>query len=275
MTNVPGARGREPGELKGEAADADVFFPSEGTFSAVVPLSQVRGGRVSLRDSAASAVAHEEPEETTLVPSRVSPSERARRAPETRRGGQHWLAMTAAVALSVFAGLAVGAYMVWTRQAQPPVTTAVDAGAQTQAATEAPQPEPSPTVATPAAEVVAATSTPEVATADNAVVKVEKAETSESARKAEPTAPPAVTRASAAEPVARRSVETERRASARERAKADEESPAPKPALREAAPRRQAAPARTRPPATAANGRALPVSSPPPSAKSRTVIQWP
>jgi hypothetical protein len=272
MTNVPGAREREPGERKDEAAD--VFFPSEGTFSAVVPLSQVRGGRVSSRDAA--AVAHEEPEETTLVPSRVSPSARARRAPETRRRGRHWLAMTAAVALSVFAGLAVGAYMVWsgqTRRAQTPVTTAVDAGAPTQAATEAPQ--PSPSVATSAPEVVAATSAPEVATADTAVVKVERAEASEPARKAEPTASPAVTRASAAEPVSRRAAEPERRAAVRERAKADEESPAPKPAPREAAPRRQATPTRTRPPATAANGRALPVSSPPPSAKSRTVIQWP
>ncbi len=264
MTNVPGARERGPDELKDVAADAGPLFPSEGTFSAVVPLSQVRGGRAASRDSAATAiaVAHEEPEEATLVPSRVSPSARARR--ETRRGGQHWLSMTAAVALSVFAGLAVGAYVVWSRQArqaQPPVTSVAETVSPTQAATEAPQPEPSPSATTPAPEVAAA--------AHDAVVKVEKAEASEPARKAEPPTASAA-RAPAVEPASRR-------AAARERAKAEasEASPAPKPARRETAVRRQATPTRTRPPATAANGRALPVSSPPPSSKSRTVIQWP
>lgn len=273
MTNAPGTRGREPFEDAGVPAEAEPLFPSEGTFSAVVPLSQVREGQVSVRDSAP-----EEPEdETTLVPSRVSPAARARRVSarrdgRTTRGGRHWLTMTAAVLLSVTAGVAAGAYMVWTRQERqttPPVTRAADAAAPSQPASEATQPEPAQEAAPEAAEASAPSAE---------VVKVERsesAETSAEVGKPEPTSrreAEAERRTSEAE---RRAPEAGPRAARRARANAEEVEAAPKPGRAETAARRQASPSKPKPNATAAAGRALPVSSPPPSAKTRTVIQWP
>jgi hypothetical protein len=268
MTNAQGTRGREPFKDTGGRDKAEPLFPSEGTFSAVVPLSQVRDGRVSARDSAANAAPEAIEEEMTLVPSRVSPATRARRASASlrdgktkTRGGRHWLATAAAVLLSVSAGVAAGAYMVWTRQTQqtrPPVTQTADAAAPSQPAPEVAPAEPT--------QVAAEASAPSAE-----VVKVERSERVETP--AEVGKP---------EPPSRREAETERRASevetrAARRARANvetvEASPAPKPRREEATPRRQATPAK--PNASAAAGRALPVSSPPPSAKSRTVIQWP
>src|SRR3712207_3306878 len=125
MTNAPGTQRRDPLEDSSGRAEAEPLFPSEGTFSAVVPLSQVRDGRVAAKDSAvtssaknsavASAAAPKESEEeATLVPARLSRATRARRASaqgrdvKAKRGGRGWLVPAAAVLLSVTAGVAAG-----------------------------------------------------------------------------------------------------------------------------------------------------------------------
>src|SRR5687767_4014008 len=187
MTNAAGAQGRGDVERKDEGAGAAPLFPSEGTFSAVVPLSEVRDGSLSKRDALTSATSatsakaapeesEEAPEEETLVPARVSRASRARRAStagrdgEKRRGGRQWLTTTAAVLLSVVAGVAAGAYMVSSRQTrptQPPVTAGASASAPNQAAPESTRPQPSQ-VAAPDAE--------EVSQPSAEVVKVERLE---------------------------------------------------------------------------------------------------
>src|SRR5215212_7763048 len=100
MTNGAGAQGRGDVGRQDEGADAAPLFPSEGTFSAVVPLSQVRDGSLSKREALTSATAakaapgesmeasEEAPEEDTLVPARVSRAARARRASKAMRGGE-------------------------------------------------------------------------------------------------------------------------------------------------------------------------------------------
>jgi hypothetical protein len=257
MTNAAGSQGRGDVERKDEGADAAPLFPSEGTFSAVVPLSQVRDGSLSKGEALTSATSAapeesvEAPEEDTLVPGRVSRSTRVRRAPtagrdgETRRGGRQWLNAAAAVLLSVVAGVAAGTYMVsslQTRRARPPVTADASASAPTQAAPESPRPQPSQ---------VAAPDAGEVSQPSAEVVRVERLERPETSAAA----------ARKPEPASRR---------ARASAETVDTTPAPKPTRGESAPRRQPTTART--PAAV---RTLPVSAPPPSAKSKTVIQWP
>lgn len=268
MTNAPGTRGREPFEDAGGHAEAEPLFPSEGTFSAVVPLSQVREERVAADDSATASdpTPEKSDEEATLVPTRLSPAQRTGRAAtrdaKTKRGSRHWLATAAAVLLSVTAGVAAGAYMVWTRQARPPVTRAADVAPPTQ-----PAPQAAPTEPTQAT----ATDTPKASAPSAEVVKVERedvAKTPAEVGKPEP----APRREAESE---RHASESEQRASRRARAHAETADAAPKPARAASAPRRQASPARTRPNTTAAAGRTLPVSSPPPTSRSRTVIQWP
>jgi hypothetical protein len=290
MTNAPGARGRETGEDTAARTDADLLFPSEGTFSTVVPLSQVGRAQVSAsRRATAAPRAPEEPEEATLVPRRVSRRARAGSAYGTKGSGLPRLAAAAVVALSVVAGVAAGAYLVgWqgtpearqqtTADAQQPVTPVEGAAAPEQAATEIPGPEPAPASAPPAPEVTAQEEG-DTAAEGNVVASVERAEPSGDAPKASARAS-APSAARAAEPAPHRAAETEARAPVRERAKAEASAPsapppAPKPARRETPPRRDAAPARTRTPATASTRRSLPVSTPPPSARPRTVIQWP
>ncbi|HEX8499724.1 MAG TPA: hypothetical protein VF659_03965 [Pyrinomonadaceae bacterium] len=274
MTNATEPREREPVEDAAARGDADPLFPSEGTFSTVVPLSQV--GRAPLpparRAAAPSEAAPEVTgDEETLVPTRGRRVARPARATAAGGGGRHWLTLTAAVVLSVVAGVAAGAYMVWSSQpTEARLPEAPAAVAPPSVTAESPRPEPP-------ASAPAPTPAPEVASAGDAAVKPEREEAPAPEPKAAPPAATAGARTNAAEPAPRRAVEVVPVAARRERAKeeASAPAPAPKPARREAAPRRDTPPARTRPPATAANGRALPVSSPPPSSKSRTVIQWP
>ncbi|HEX8353088.1 MAG TPA: hypothetical protein VF611_09325 [Pyrinomonadaceae bacterium] len=299
MTDASTSQGREPNEPR----HPEPFFPSEGAFSTVVPLSQVgqaaahRGVTANAGRPAEADWAREDSrkggagagEEETLVPARVSRARRARRDAETRRAAPRWLATAAVITLSVVAGVAAGTYLVWSRyplEARVPAAPAADAGTLNQAATEVLAPEPPPAAPPAAPEEVTAAADDAVANAADdtvasapsaAVATAEKTETPAPARKAEPpSAEPATRRAAETE---RRAVEAESRAAVRERAKAEAvaPAPAPRPAPRETPPRRQDAPARARPrpPATAATGRALPVSTPPPSSRSRTVIQWP
>ncbi|HLM59076.1 MAG TPA: hypothetical protein VK422_23430, partial [Pyrinomonadaceae bacterium] len=73
--------------------EAEPFFPSEGNFNAVVPLS----GRGE----------EEQEDETTLVPARVA--RRSAHEPHARkRVEQSWAILAAAVVLSAVAGAAAG-----------------------------------------------------------------------------------------------------------------------------------------------------------------------
>lgn len=304
MTDASTAHGREPTE----PINPEPFFPSEGAFSTVVPLSEVGRTPASYRGGADAGRAAEADwaredrrrdlkssgEEETLVPARLSAGRRARRAGSKAGARQSWAVTSMALALSVVAGLAAGAYLVRSQQSQEarrPAAPVVEAATSEQVASEEPATaeaavtmEPAPPWA-PEPEPNA----PEVAATSAAVASAAPAESSAPATK---TAAPAVTnvpRAAAAEPAERRDVESERRVAETERraveneprverrarAEAGAAQPAPKPARREAAPRREAAATQPRPPRAAPTGRALPVSAPPPSAKSRTVIQWP
>lgn len=263
----------------GEGADAmPSFFPADGQFRTVVPLSEV--GRTTAAIDVAPAVKavtaevvplgsarvkaarpstdgrDDEQDETTLVPTRLSHATPPR---PTRAAWHSWPVTVVALVLSVIAGLIAGSYLIGSRQS-----------VETQ---QRPAP-PSPTTessAIPAAPVVAAR---------EADAKVEKVSGDKSASK---TAPPvAVTesrRAPEAEPPARRAVVAEARPErpARTAEGSVDRSPAAKPTRRDAAttPRAPVRAAQERSSTSAPVAQSLPVSSPPPSAKSKKVIQWP
>lgn len=252
--STPDGRGQE----RPNDAEPLPFFPSEGSFNAVVPLSEI--GHLPTVDAAnvgkpAEAAwareahrAHVKEEDETLVPSR------RRRA---RRARPSWLVTASVIALSVAAGLASGTYLIWSAQRAP------EAQASAPPAAEAPSlPPPAPvaeqveaeTNVEPAHEPVPAEKPREVA----------KAERSDEAAPAPKPEPPART------PSAPRAERP-----ARSVAEPKETTPAPKPERPRNAPARpRLTTAERQPPATPA-ARTLPVSSPPPSAKSKKVIQWP
>lgn len=279
MNNASTADGRGQDGPK----DAEPFFPSEGTFNTVVPLSEV--GRapapapllpVKAADvgrpaeaawaRAAHRAALKEEDETTLVPAR-SPG-----APAVRRS---WAATAAVIALSVVAGLASGAYLIRSSQPAPEAQPRAQVAAEAPSLPAAPAADAAPA---PAAEEVTADAKAEGA---DEAAKVEnsgeaaKVEKSGEAAKAERSAEVVRAPKQPASPAPAAAPRAERPARAAEAAR--EVAPAPKPA-----PSRRAAPAPTRvttaerrPTAPPSSGRTLPVSSPPPSAKSRKVIQWP
>jgi hypothetical protein len=253
--------------------DAEPFFPSEGSFNAVVPLSEVarapavRGGGPDAGQPAEAAWARaarraeaKEEEETTLVPARDA---------RARGRGSAWGLTAVALVLSVAAGVAAGAYLVWS--AQPTAAPAVEANAATQTA---PQPETqtaTATTETPAVEANAEKSNAIVEdekTADEKAAEVFKGKRSSEVARAPKEANEAKTRAT--EPAPSRAERPARPAS-------EERETAAKPAPRQsnAAPRARVT-AASKPPHTAStSARALPISTPPPSAKSKKVIQWP
>jgi len=197
----------------------------------------------------------DEQEVTTLVPARPSPAAPPRPLYDAR---QSWPVMAVALILSVTAGLIAGFYLLGARQSvetwqrpAPPSTTTESA-------------------AIPAAPVV---------TALESDAKTEKVNEDESVPKpAPPVTDTDSRRAPEAEPPARRVVVTEarlERPTQTSRRSADR-SPAKKLTQRDTA----AAPPRVKPvqersSTSAPTKRSLPVSSPPPSAKSKKVIQWP
>ncbi|MBV9926187.1 MAG: hypothetical protein JOZ96_14300 [Acidobacteria bacterium] len=248
---TPGGRGQE------RPHDAEPLFPSEGTFSPVVPLSEVGHAPAPLptvrpadvgkpAEAAWARAAHRakfKEDEETLVPSRAA----------RKRGARPSVFFTASVvALSVIAGLASGTYLLWSSQraheTQPPAPVAAEA-------TPAPVTD---TKVEQVSEPVEVEKPREVAKAERPVAKAEKVEKVE---KAEPSTPtpkqPQPTRA-AAQP--------------RDAAEPKRLAPAPKPSRTQSNPpaRARLTTAETRTPA-----RTPPISSPPPSAKSKKVIQWP
>ena len=293
MTNAPGTgnRGTDGG------MNAEPLFPSEGTFSAVVPLSQIDGTDDVPAEEVARGAAeenavegNEDEDEATLVPSRLTHARAAshvslratprgdsgaNRAADLRPkgGGQPWLVTAAVLLISIIAGATAGAYLIGSRNTQ-------DAGRQpAPAEVAAPSDNVAAEVTRPAPPAAAPTPGP---AAHEAVGTNEGGETSAKAsaeREAAPAPKPAPDAAHeetrAPEPAPRRVTAAEPRAGRPTRAEADaaETRPAPKPARRpDAEPRPRETVAAKRAPAAA---RTLPVSAPPASAKSKKVIQWP
>jgi hypothetical protein len=252
--------------------EAEPLFPSEGPFNPVVPLSEigdahaprpsVNAADVGLPAEAAWArEAHRarlKEDEETLVPSRSRHARGARRS---------WAFTASVLAFSVFAGVASGSYLIWTSQRahepQPPVQVAAEAQLAQPAPVAAEQP--------PTTEVEKA-SEPVKEEKAREVLKSEKSEKSEkterSDEKSTETArvskqsPPLQT-ATRAERVARAAAEPER------------PEPAPRPARVQSVTAKSTRAARAEARPAPALGRDLPISSPPPSAKSKRVIQWP
>jgi hypothetical protein len=296
MSDASTAHGAEPAEpIKPEP-----FFPSEGDFSTVVPLSEVARAPHTAERSAndgrpaeaawaraerrGTAVARRGArvgeEEETLVPARAGRRREARVGSRPAAGQRPWTVTAAAVLLSVLAGVAAGSYLVWSkRPAGSNAPPAAEAASQEVAADTAPPAPAAPPVAEAAPPVVEVEPVaPEPpARAAEAATEAKPERSVETPSRAEKSAPPT------AEPTTRAAAEPATRDAARPRARAERAAPdatpaapAPRPARNDAPARRAAtttAARRTTRPATAA--RQLPVSAPPPSSKSKTVIQWP
>lgn len=258
MNNAPTPDGRG----QDRPNDAEPFFPSEGSFNAVVPLSEIGHAHASLpavnpadvgkpAEAAWAREAHRarlKEDEETLVPSRAGKARRARRS---------WFATAAVIALSVVAGLASGTYLIWSAQRAKPEQT------PSAVVAEAPAPPPAPVAeqaeALPKVE-------PVHESADNEKPReVAKADKTNEAAPAPKQSPP-LQPAPRAERVARVAA-----------AEAKETTPAPKPVRTQSATpaRPRLTNADKRPPAPAPSARTLPISSPPPTANSKKVIQWP
>jgi hypothetical protein len=287
---VPHAQPPHASETNDEASGAHDFFPPVGNFNAVVPLSEIDADsespitptasvptikshlvRAAIRDNS-----HEEQEETTLVPSRAgrasTPSRTATRRPS-------WSVMIAALALSLTAGLAAGVYLIKSSvpvELQAPASM-TDGGAHdvagaeeadgsrpTQVASESlpetkPQDETSPDAV--ASDVGAQASAEKAARDLNAPKSVTASDATSSRGERGPDT------ASAKAAVAERTPERH----ARKGAPSTANTPAPPEAVRT----RRATSVAERTPVSRAPERSLPVSSPPSSAKSKRVIQWP
>lgn len=290
MNNAPTAGGRGPGGPQ----EAEPLFPSEGAFNTVVPLSEVGRApahaplkRVDPADAGQPSEAawararHSEgskdEEEATLVPARRTRG--ARRAAGAAGARPPWVATAVVLILSVSAGLASGAYLLWSsgggaasRQADTPAAPVAPA-TQDQAQVEAAEatslpPASAPTPVPPAAESAGVSEAGKVKEVEK---ERESGEVARSTKAATPAAERAARTAAAPPPVSTSGSST--RAAAAPRAVA----PEPKPArVQPAAPARtRATTAARRTPAPAAPARTLPVSSPPPSARTKKVIQWP
>ena len=238
-----GAEGRGRGGRGG----GEQFFPSEGNFSPVVPLSEGDA---------------EEQDETTLVPARVA--RRPAHEPHARRGfEQSWAFLAAAVVLSAVAGAAAGIYVLkWQSPAETVRTNQPAEAEATEPAAAAPAPQPSEPAPQPERDTLADKSVPPAppevtASPREAETKVERVNTS-----ARP--PNASRQAAEDEPRAERTTRAPRQESTA--------AAAPKPQRAEAAPRRaeRNTPATVNPPE-----RPSLVTSPPPSANPKKVIKWP
>jgi hypothetical protein len=285
MSDVSTAHGTEPTEpIKQEP-----FFPSEGDFSTVVPLSQVGRAPFAAERSAddgrpaEAAWAREErrgtavarrgarvvEEEETLVPARAGRRHGARVSSRPGTGQRPWTVTAAAVLLSVLAGVAAGSYLVWSKR--PAVADAPPAAetASQEVAADIQPPAPAAPLAEAAEAPPAVEAEPVARTTAAAATEAKPERSVETPSRAEKSTPPAA--------------ETATRAAAQPRTRVERPAPdttattpAPRPARNDAPTRRAATTtAERRPTRPATPARQLPVSAPPPSSKSKTVIQWP
>jgi hypothetical protein len=260
----------------GEQAGATPsFFPADGQFRAVVPLSEIGNPSSSETTPASKAIAAEiaprgsdhieaarpstdervdEQEETTLVPMRVSHATPSRPTPAIRHS---WPVTAVALVLSVIAGLIAGSYLIGARQS-----------VETQQR-PAPQLSASESAAAPVAPVV---------TEVKPDAKAEKVKGDESVSKTAPPNAETKSRASEAEPPSRRVAIAEARLERPTQTSREnvDRAPAKKLAQRDtAAALPRAKPTQERSSTPAPTKQSLPVSSPPPSANAKKVIQWP
>lgn len=269
---------------------APVFFPPVGNFNAVVPLSEIDADSESpiaahapvltpafspAARAATKESAHDEQEEATLVPSRAARTARAVR-PATRRPS--WPVMIMALALSLAAGLGAGVYLIKSGmpveiQAPASMTQDVTREAPAEAETTDSQPTQVASKSRPEARPLAETNIDAAASAVEAEVIEEKTNRDL----------PAPKRVTAAVPSGRGERAPEASPAKAAVAGRTTERPARKapplttsaPASSEAVRPRRATSLAERPPVSRAPERSLPVSSPPSSAKSKRVIQWP
>jgi hypothetical protein len=286
-----------------EKTDEALFFPSEGTFSTVVPLSKINDELASSRNTSTASEPSEavervnvhavkmepapeelkqqgqeqhEHEETTLVPMRASHVRSLRTTPALRPQAvrRSWLVTTVALVLSSIAGLVAGAYLIRAKQSVESQSNAtlIEAAAPTaEVATQVPDSQPAKT-------------TPNPQTSQSAPQLLEPSATTEHDRTTEPESSSSNRRALNASTridIAERVEHTARlERPSRTPGGASDNSPATKPAQRDAASTQRARIMKEHQSvehssAAVAPPRSFPVSSPPPSAKSRKVIQWP
>jgi hypothetical protein len=253
---TPSDRGQE------RPHEAEPLFPSEGPFNTVVPLSELGQApaplpRVDPADVGKPAEAewareaHRarlKEEEETLVPAR------ARRAKRVRRS---WVTTAAVIALSVAAGLASGTYLIWSSQRAP------EPAARVANETQSPPPAPAAQGSEAAAEGERVKETAEVEKPGEAA----KAEQSKPEKSNEVAHAPKQPSPLQPAPRAERATRA---------AEAEKVTAAPKPArVQSAPPRPRPTTAQKQPPTATPSARSLPISSPPPTANSKKVIQWP
>jgi hypothetical protein len=269
---------------EGQTDSPPIFFPADGEIRPVVPLSEIAGTQGAGETTPLAKASTGEPrslkgarakvsqraldeqnddqDETTLVPARPRRATLLPDGPAPRPKGiwQSWPVMLIALALSAVAGLSAGAYLIESRQ---PV------------ATKQSMPQLSePSISTEPESATA--SVADVETGVEADAKAEKVIGGDSAPKPSPK-DAASLRAPVAGPSSHRIAIVEARP---ERAvhrvgRGVDRSIAERPAQRDAATATRVR-IKERPSATPAPPKhSLPVSSPPPSAKSKKVIQWP
>jgi uncharacterized protein len=157
-------RGEEESANEGGAPgeEQSFLFPDEGQFRPVVPLSEIDGARADEESDApatyeagpqegdavegrrAAPAANEDgPEEKTLVRARFK-NAYPPRAFAPGAGRRSWPALALTLALSVTAGLLVGTYLVWPRRAAeaPPLASAAGGAGKTEAANQPPDSRP-------------------------------------------------------------------------------------------------------------------------------------
>ena len=268
---MPHAQPPDTSETNNEESGTPVFFPPVGNFNAVVPLSEIDADSASqvtapvpLPTAASPSVRvtarereHDEQEENTLVPTRAARKTQALRPAAPRPS---WPVMIMALALSLAAGLAAGVYLIKSGvpvEIHAPASIREDVTQDAAAAAETTDSQPTQVASEshPEARPKAETTLDADASAVDAEVRADK-------RSRDLSAPKRVTAA-----VAERTPERP----ARKAPPLTTNTPAPPEAVRA----RRATSAGASAPALRAPEHSLPVSSPPSSAKSKRVIQWP
>lgn len=271
-----------------EEPGTPVLFPLVGDFNAVVPLSEIdtdSESRVTapafvplpkspVRRAAVRERDRDEQEEATLVPARFARTASPLR-PATRRPS--WPVMIMALALSLFAGLAAGVYLIKSGvpvELQSPASMTENVAHEAADETTHTQPTQVASESHPEAKPQAESNLDAVASDVDTEVSAEKTSR-------DLTAPKRATSADAPSGRAERvSDTTPTKAAVAERTperptRKATPSTTNKPAQTEEVRPRRAISVAERAPVQRTPERSLPVSSPPSSAKSKRVIQWP
>lgn len=298
------ARDAHAGESAGgeHADEQSSFFPAEGEFRPVVPLSEIGetdaaeegnahathetlspAGEAGEDSHASTPATDDGPEEKTLVRSRVRSVPAPRSLPPTG-ARRSWPALALALVLSVTAGLLVGTYLIWPRRTAeaPPIASTAEDASKAERANQAEATAQASNASPANAPVLPAEPQPATVSDRPGDGEQTKAATAGAGHEASDVKPAQTIKATAGrgedaeEPLTRRVTNAVAR---RERpARSDENvkdySAAARPA-RDSAREREARAASALSSNPVRPERSLPISSPPPSAKSRNVIKWP